>query len=183
MHRKMAVTFVAVLLLGSTSAGFAQGTGRGAPGGGGAGSPGIGAGGGAGTPGIGAAPGIGTGGGAGTPGIGTAPGIGTGRGAGTPGVGTGGSTNPSDTLPGMPSGSQSGNQSGDQSGDQSGGKSGNKLGTAPRHVPTLGETTDAGIKSEYLEAIPYKPCPANVRFPNGQQACLGLPYGRYAPNE
>jgi hypothetical protein len=168
MHRKMAVTFAAVLLLGSTSAGFAQGTGRGAPGGGGAGSPGIGA-----------APGIGTGGGAGTPGIGTAPGIGTGRGAGTPGVGTGGSTNPSDTLPGMPSGSQSGNQSG----DQSGGKSGNKLGTAPRHVPTLGETTDAGIKSEYLEAIPYKPCPANVRFPNGQQACLGLPYGRYAPNE
>ena len=89
-----------------------------------------------------------------------------------------GSTNPSDTLPGMPSGSQSGNQSGNQSGDQSGGKS-----AAPRHVPTLGETTDADIKSEYLEAIPYKPCPANVRFPNGQQACLGLPYGRYALNE
>jgi hypothetical protein len=181
MHRKIAATFAAVLLLGSTSAGFAQGTGRG--GGGGAGTPGIGiapgigTGGGAGTPGIGIAPGIGTGGGAGTPGIGT------GRGAGTPGVGTGGSTNPSDTLPGMPSGNQSGDQSGDQSGNKSGDKSGNKLGAAPRHVPTLGETTDADIKSEYLEAIPYKPCPANVRFPNGQQACLGLPYGRYAPNE
>jgi hypothetical protein len=133
MHRKMAVAFAAVLLLGSTSAGFAQGTGRG------------------------------TGGGAATPGIGTAPGIGTGRGAGTPGVGTGGSTNSSDTLPGMPSGNQPGNQSGNQS------------ATAPRHVPTLGETRDADIKSEYLEAIPYKPCPANVRFPNGQQACLGLP--------
>ena len=74
MHRKMAATFAAVLLLASTSAGFAQGTGRGAPGGGGAGTPGIGA----------------------------APGIGTGGGAGTPGIGTGGSTNSSDTLPGMP---------------------------------------------------------------------------------
>ena len=176
--------------LGSTSAGLAQGTGRG--GGGGAGTPGIGVApgigsvGGAGTPGIGVAPGIGTGGGAGTPGIGTgtAPGIGTGRGAGTPGVGTGGSTNPSDTLPGMPSGNQSGDQSGDQSGNKSGDKSGNKLGTAPRHVPTLGETTDADIKSEYLEAIPYKPCPAGTwdsRY--GQQACLGLPYGRYARAE
>jgi hypothetical protein len=180
MHRKMAVTLAAVLLLGSTAAGFAQGTGRGAPGGGGAGSPGvggigIGAGGGAGSPGIGAAPAIGTGGGAGTPGIGAAPGIGTGRGAGTPGVGTGGSTNPSDTLPGMPSGIQSGNQSGDQTGNKSGDKSGNKLGTAPRHVPTLGETKDADIKAEYLEAMPYQPCPANVRFPNGQQTCLGLP--------
>ena len=58
----------------------------------------------------------------------------------------------------MPSGNQSGNQSGNEFGD----KSGNKLGAAPRHVPTLGETTDADIKSEYLEAIPYKPCPANV---------------------
>ena len=54
MHRTIAVTFAAVLLLGSTSAGLAQGTGRGG-------------GGGAGTPGIGTAPGIGTGGGARTP--------------------------------------------------------------------------------------------------------------------
>ena len=54
MHRKIAATFAAVLLLGSTSAGFAQGTGRGG-------------GGGAGTPGIGIAPGIGTGGARGRP--------------------------------------------------------------------------------------------------------------------
>ena len=47
MHRKIAVTFAAVLLLGSTSAGFAQGTGRG-----GARTPGAGIGG-ARTPGIG----------------------------------------------------------------------------------------------------------------------------------
>jgi hypothetical protein len=174
MHRTIAVTFAAVLLFGSTSAGFAQGTGRGAPGGGGAGAPGIGI-----------SPGIGTGGGAGTPGIGTAPSVSTGRAAGTPGVGTGGSTNTPDTLPGMPpSGNQSGNQSENKS-DKSENKSGIQSRPAP-HVPTLGETQDADIKSEYLEAIPYKPCPANVRFPNGQQACLGLPgrpYGRYTPNE
>jgi hypothetical protein len=47
--------------------------------------------------------------------------------------------------------------------------------TAPRTPPAIGETKDADIKAEYLEAIPYKPCPANVRFPNGRQACLGLP--------
>jgi len=136
MHRKIAVTFAAVLLLGGTSAGFAQGTGRG-----GAPTPGTGMGG---AP----TPGIGTGGPARAP---------------TPGVGTGGSTNSSDTLPGMPSGNQSGNPSG------------NPSGTAPRTLPTLGQTQDADIKAEYLEAIPYKPCPANVRFPNGQQRCLGLP--------
>jgi hypothetical protein len=145
MHRKITVTFAAVLLLGSASAGFAQGTGRG-----GAPTPGTGTGG---AP----TPGIGTGGpaGAGTGGAGRAP---------TPGIGTGGSTNSSDTLPGMPSGNQPG-----------GNQSGNQSGTAARHVPTLGETQDADAKSEYLEAIPYKPCPANVRFPNGRQVCLGLP--------
>ena len=47
--------------------------------------------------------------------------------------------------------------------------------TAPSAPPRIGETKDADIKAEYLEAIPYKPCPANVRFPNGQQTCLGLP--------
>jgi hypothetical protein len=127
MHRTTAVTFAAVLLIGSISAGFAQGTGRGSVGGAGTPgigtAPGIGSVGGAGTPGIGTAPSIGTGGSAGTPGVGTAPGIGTGGSAGTPGVGTGkaagtpgvgsgGSTNPSDTLPGMPAGNQSDNQSG-----------------------------------------------------------------------
>jgi len=47
--------------------------------------------------------------------------------------------------------------------------------TAPRSPPAIGGTQDADIEAEYLEAIPYKPCPANVRFPNGQQMCLGLP--------
>jgi hypothetical protein len=47
--------------------------------------------------------------------------------------------------------------------------------TAPRTPPAIGETKDADIKAEYLETIPYKPCPANVRFPNGRQVCLGLP--------
>jgi hypothetical protein len=60
--------------------------------------------------------------------------------------------------------------------------------SAPRPAPPqIGETKDADIKAEYLEAIPYKPCPANVRFPNGQQMCLGLPghsfYRRYTPKE
>ena len=48
--------------------------------------------------------------------------------------------------------------------------------TARQHAPPkLNETQDADTKAEYLESIPYKPCPASVRFPNGQQACLGLP--------
>jgi len=38
----------------------------------------------------------------------------------------------------------------------------------PRAAPKIGETSDAAVKAEYLEAIPYKPCPANVRFPNGR---------------
>jgi hypothetical protein len=42
-------------------------------------------------------------------------------------------------------------------------------------APKMDETQDAKIKAEYLEAIPYRPCPANVRFPNGQQVCLELP--------
>ena len=94
MHRKKAVTFAAVLLLGSASAGFAQGTGgRGAPTGGpaGAGIGNVGVGGSAPTP------GIGVGGRAPTPGTGMG-------GAPTPGIGTGGSMNSSDTLPGNPSG-------------------------------------------------------------------------------
>ena len=47
--------------------------------------------------------------------------------------------------------------------------------TVPSTPPTIRETKDADIMAEYLESIPYKPCPANVRFPNGQQVCLGLP--------
>ena len=47
--------------------------------------------------------------------------------------------------------------------------------TDTRTPPKIGDTKDADIKPEYLEAIPYKPCPSNVRFTNGQQMCLGLP--------
>jgi hypothetical protein len=43
--------------------------------------------------------------------------------------------------------------------------------------PKIGATSDADIKAEYLEAMHYRPCPANVRFLNGQQMCLGLPEG------
>ena len=35
--------------------------------------------------------------------------------------------------------------------------------------------TLADIKEETEAGIVYQPCPANVRFPNGQQMCLGLP--------
>jgi hypothetical protein len=149
MHRKKAVTFAAVLLLVSTSAGFAQGTGG--PAGGHAPTPGIGVGGRAPTPGT---------------GMGSAP---------TPGIGTGGSMNSSDTLPGNPSGTAP-RASPD-----------NPSVPIPRAAPKIGETQDADVKAEYLEAIPYKPCPANVRFSNGRQACLGLPgypYSRsYRSNE
>jgi hypothetical protein len=49
--------------------------------------------------------------------------------------------------------------------------------TTPRPAaPKIGETQNADIKTEYLESLPYKPCPARVVFPNGQHACLGLPW-------
>jgi hypothetical protein len=48
--------------------------------------------------------------------------------------------------------------------------------TASRPAPPkISETQDADKKAEFLEARPYKPCPANVRFPSGQQVCLGFP--------
>ena len=48
--------------------------------------------------------------------------------------------------------------------------------TGQRHAPPkINETQDADTKAEYLESIPYKPCPASVLFPNGQHTCLGLP--------
>ena len=48
--------------------------------------------------------------------------------------------------------------------------------TGQRHAPPkITETQDADTKAEYLESIPYKPCPASVLFPNGQHACLGAP--------
>jgi hypothetical protein len=43
-------------------------------------------------------------------------------------------------------------------------------------APDINQTQDAKVKEEYLESRPYIPCPADVRFPNGRQACLGLPW-------
>ena len=81
---------------------------------------------------------------------------------------------------------QSGGGTGTPGGLPAGGAAG--PGTAPVGVggrapasgksaaaPKIGETRDADLKAEYLEAVPYQPCPANVRFPNGQQMCVGLP--------
>jgi hypothetical protein len=41
--------------------------------------------------------------------------------------------------------------------------------------PKISETQDPEKKSEYLESIPYKPCPASVVLANGRHACIGLP--------
>jgi hypothetical protein len=41
--------------------------------------------------------------------------------------------------------------------------------------------TTADIKEETEAGIAYQPCPANVRFPSGQQMCLGLPAGPGRP--
>jgi hypothetical protein len=35
--------------------------------------------------------------------------------------------------------------------------------------------TLADVKEETEAGLTYQPCPANVRFSNGQQMCLGLP--------
>jgi hypothetical protein len=52
---------------------------------------------------------------------------------------------------------------------------------AKRHgSPSLDETNEADKKAEYLESIPYKPCPSAVRMPNGQVECLGSPGEPYA---
>ena len=49
-----------------------------------------------------------------------------------------------------------------------------------RHAPpSLEETKDADKKAEYLESIPYRPCPSTVRMPNGQVVCLGFPQEPY----
>jgi hypothetical protein len=48
--------------------------------------------------------------------------------------------------------------------------------SAERHAsPSLDETNEADKKVEYLESIPYRPCPSPVRMPNGQVQCLGSP--------
>jgi hypothetical protein len=42
-------------------------------------------------------------------------------------------------------------------------------------VPLLEETDDANKAADYIESIPYKPCPSAVRMPSGQLVCLGSP--------
>ena len=44
-----------------------------------------------------------------------------------------------------------------------------------RALPLLEETGDPDKKADYLESIPYRPCPSAVRMPNGQLVCLGSP--------
>jgi hypothetical protein len=42
-------------------------------------------------------------------------------------------------------------------------------------APKIDETQNADKKAEYLESIPYRPCPSSVVFPNGRHACIGGP--------
>ena len=129
-------------------------------------SPGIGGGGigGGGGTFIAPSPGIGTGASPGT-GITPTPGIGTGAPPNitpTPGIGT--TPNPGGTpTGGAPSSGPPGERS---SSDKPSSDKPPNLGPA-RILADIKEETEAGIT--------YQPCPANVRFPNGQQMCLGLP--------
>jgi hypothetical protein len=151
---KLTMVSAAVLFAGSVSTALAQ-RGGGAP------SPGIGGGGTFTAP----TPGIGTGGGGGTFTAPT-PGIGTGTMPNitpTPGIGT--TPNSPGTLTG--------------GGPPSSGAAGEK---APSEKPPSGGPARslADINEETEAGITYQPCPANVRFPGGQQMCLGLPIGSRA---
>jgi hypothetical protein len=159
-HRKLAAVLAAVLFAGSASTALAQ-RGGGAP------SPGIGGGGTGMTP----TPGIGTGAAPGT-GMTPTPGIGTGTSPNitpTPGIGT--TPNPAGTLTGGP---PSSGPPGERSSSDK---------PSSDKPPSLGPArTLADIKEETEAGIVYQPCPANVRFPNGQQMCLGLPgFPSYRP--
>jgi hypothetical protein len=165
-HRKLAAALAAVLFAGSASTGLAQGTRGGrAP------SPGIGGGG---TGFTAPSPGIGTGGMA--PSLTPTPGIGTGSPPNitpTPGIGT--TPNPSGTLTGgppsaMPSGEGPPSEKAPRAGPPNAGPA---SAGEPRTLADIKEETEAGLT--------YQPCPANVRFPNGQQMCLGLPGPFYRP--
>jgi hypothetical protein len=48
-----------------------------------------------------------------------------------------------------------------------------------RVLPLLEETGDADKKADYLESIPYRPCPSAVRMANGQLVCMGSPGDAY----
>jgi hypothetical protein len=156
MHRELAMVLAGVLFAGIASAALAQGTGGGrAP------SPGIGGGG----TGFAPTPGIGTGGMPGT-GITPTPGIGTGAPPNitpTPGIGT--TPNPPGTLTGGPPSSGPPGEKPEGEKPPSGGPG--------RTLADIKEETEAGIR--------YQSCPANVRFPNGQQMCLGFPAGPGRP--
>ena len=100
------------------------------------------------------------------------PGIGTGTSPNitpTPGIGT--TPNPAGTLTGGPPSSGPPGES--SSSDKPSSDKPPNLGPA-RTLADIKEETEAGIT--------YQPCPANVRFPNGQQMCLGLPgFPSYRP--
>jgi hypothetical protein len=59
------------------------------------------------------------------------------------------------------------------------GKEGEPPSSSAGEKPSSGSTSQArtlaDIKDETEAGLIYRPCPANVRFPNGQQMCLGLP--------
>src|SRR5580704_8718200 len=160
-HPKFVAVLAAMLFVGSAGTALAQGTGGArTP------SPGIGGGGigGGGGTFIAPTPGIGTGASPGA-GITPTPGIGTGTPSNitpTPGIGT--IPNPAGTLTGGP---PSGGPPGERSSSDK---------PSSDKPPNLGPArTLADIKEETEAGITYQPCPANVRFPNGQQMCLGLP--------
>jgi hypothetical protein len=162
-HRKLTAVLAATLFLGSAGTALAQGTG-------GARAPSPGIGGGGGTF-IAPSPGIGTGASPGT-GVTPTPGIGTGTPSNvtpTPGIGT--TSTPSGTLTGGP---PSGGPPGERSSSDK---------PPSEKPPSLGPArTLADIKEETEAGVAYQPCPANVRFSNGQQTCLGLPgFPSYRP--
>ena len=109
------------------------------------------------------------GGGAPSPGIGgggtfTAP---------TPGIGPG---TPSNITPTPRIGTTPNSPGTLTGGAPSSGAAGEK---APSEKPPNAgpSRTTAEIAEETEAGIVYQPCPANLRFPSGQQMCLGLPIG------
>jgi hypothetical protein len=121
----------------------------------------------------------GTGGGPPSPGTGGVPGgMSPGIGGTTPGPGgvSPGIGNSTPPAPGIDPTSNPPSALG--GGPKSGGTA-----NGPHTAPNIADTSDASVKAEYEERVPYIPCPADVRFPNGHQACLGLPeYSRrYQP--
>jgi hypothetical protein len=87
----------------------------------------------------------------------------------TPGIGT--TSNPSGTLTGGP-----------PSGGPQGERSSSDESPSDKPLSSGAARTLANIKEETEAGVAYQPCPANVRFSNGQQMCLGLPgFPSYRP--